>query len=396
MLYGCIDHGETDVSTDEREQALNRAQPLEDTVVRQSELLRERVKELECLRAIARLFDRRDAEAVETLRGVAEVLPRAWQYPDLAQARIVVGGETYATSGFRETPWCQTSALLVGGEPAGTLSVCYLEERPDRYEGPFLKEERDLLDMVAQRLSGYIERRQNLESLLAYQQDLRRLASVLAVTEQRERRRIAVGLHDQIGQNLALASMRLTAAQQLVRDPQTTRAIEEARTLVSEVIAQTRSLTFELCPPILYELGLGPALDWVGEQFEELYGYRVVVREHGPAVRLGDDSKATLFQAAREILINAGRHGRASTVDVDLYNYDAKVELVVKDNGVGFDAGAAAVSTGDEGGFGLFSIRERLRFFGGTLAIDSAPGRGTTVRLVLPLSPALGVEGVVW
>jgi signal transduction histidine kinase len=385
-----------DVGADELEQARIHAQRLESSLVRHSELLRERVKELECLRAIARLFDRRDAEAAETLRGVAEALPRAWQYADIAQARIVVGEDVYATPGFRDTPWCQTSALLVGGELVGALTVCYVEERPDRYEGPFLKEERDLLDMVAQRLSGYIERRQNLENLLAYQQDLRRLASMLAVTEQRERRRIAEGLHDQIGQNLALASMRLTTAQQLARDPEATRAIEEARALVSEVIAQTRSLTFELCPPILYELGLGPALDWVGEQFEESYGYRVVVREHGPSVVLGDDVKAALFQAAREILVNAGRHGKATTVDVDLYNSDGGVELVVRDNGVGFDVGADAASTGDEGGFGLFSIRERLRFFGGALAIASVPGRGTTVRMVLPLNPGPGVEGVVW
>jgi len=401
------------VKNGDTEQVLAENRRLEDALRRQSDLLKERVKELECLGAIARLFDLRDAGPDETLQGVVEVVPHAWQYPEVAEARLEVDGKSYQTAGFRETPWCQTEGIMVRDTQVGTITVCYVDERPTRYEGPFLREERSLLHIVAQRLSGYIERSKALDSLLSYQQDLRRMASVLAVTEQRERRRIAQGLHDRIGQNLALASMRLAGAQQLVSPPEAARSIEEARRLITEVIAETRSLTFELCPPILYELGLGPALDWVGEQFEPLYDYRVIVREHGPAVSLPDDARATIFQAAREVLVNAGKHGRATTVDVDLYNHERGVELVIKDNGAGFDVtrlgggagsviaeaalgapaeaagvcdpGASATGLGDVG-FGLFSIRERLRFLGGSLAIESTPGRGTTVRLRVPLT----------
>lgn len=360
---------------------------LEQALAEQTQVLRERLKELECLREIARLFDRRDAPMEAIFGSVAEAVVRAWQYPEITEARIVVGDLAHATARFRETPWSQTSPILVRGTPAGTLTVCYLEERPERDEGPFLSEERHLLDMVAQRLGGYIERREAFESLLRYQQELRGLASVLALTEQRERRRIAEGLHDRVGQNLALANMCLHTAEEHAVTPQVARAIGQARSLISQVIAETRSLTFELCPPILYELGLAPALDWVGEQFEGIYGYRVIVREHGRSAQLNDDEKAALFQASREILINAAKHGQATTVDVDIINGPNRFELVIKDNGCGFDPSRIAPGGDMDGGFGLFSIRERLRFLGGATEIVSTPGRGTTVKLTLPLRP---------
>jgi len=356
------------------------ASALEET----ARLLNERVKELDCIHTISRLFDRREASVEETLQAIVAVIPRAWQYPDAAEACITLGDDVFQTNGFRNTLWQHSSPIVVRDAPVGALTVCYREERPSSDDGPFLAEERNLLSTIAQRISSFVERRRTLESLLSYQEELRELASALASSEQRERRRIAQGLHDHIGQNLALVNMRLSAAQQAADLSEAAPAIAEAREILSDVIAETRTLTFELCPPILYELGLAAALDWLAEQSENTYGFSAIVRKHGAEAALPEDVSTALFQAVRELLTNAGRHARATMVNIHVFNDRDQVRVVVEDNGVGFDAAALESRSEPYRGFGLFSIRERLRYMGGGLELESRPGCGTIVRLTVP------------
>lgn len=347
-------------------------------------LLNERVKELECVHGVSRLFDQEGATLEETLQGVVELVPAAWQYPDAAEACIHLDDAVFGTEGFCESPLQHSSSIVVQHETVGRICVCYRERPAPSNDEPFLPEERLLLDTIAQRLSGYVERRRTLESLLSYQQDLRELASALSLSEQHERRRIAEGLHDNIGQNLALANMRLSAAQQAGDAREAARLIAEAREIVSNVIAETRTLTFDLYPPILYELGLAAALDWLVERLEGVYGYVAIVRQEGDPLALPEDLAATVFQAVRELLNNAGRHGRATRVSVSVFNEEARVRLIVEDNGVGFDPLSLETRTELHKGFGLFNIRERLRLLGGSLLLRSRPGEGTTISLVVP------------
>ena len=348
-------------------------------------LLNERVKELECVHGVSRLFDRKGATLDSTLQGVVELVPAAWQYPDAAEACIYLDDGVFRTEGFAdESPWQHSSSIVVQGETVGKITVCYREERSSGDDELFLPEERLLLDTIGQRLSGYVERQRTLRSLLSYQQDLRELASALSLTEQHERRRIAEGLHDNIGQNLALVNMRLSAAQQSSDTREAAELIDEARELISEVIAETRTLTFELCPPILYELGLAAALDWLVEQAGDVYGYAAIVRQESKPLALPEDMAATIFQAVRELLNNAGRHGHSTRVSVKVFNEDEQLRLTVEDNGVGFDPAALQSRTAFHKGFGLFNIRERLRLLGGGLQLQSRPGEGTTVSLVVP------------
>lgn len=358
-------------------------------------LLNERVKELECIHGISRLFDRREATIEETLQAIVEVIPLAWQYPEVAEACIRLRDDAFQTEGFRDSRWQHSSPILVRDEVVGRLTVCYRSERPMSDDGPFLAEERNLLDTIAQRLGSFIERRWTLKSLLSYQEDLRRLASDLVSSEEHERRRIAEGLHDRIGQNLALVSMRLNVAQQAAGGSEAAGIIAEAREVLSDVIAETRTLTFELCPPILYELGLAAALDWQAEQFEATYGFAAIVREHGGPFNLPEDVNAALFQAVREILTNAGRHAHATTVDVDVFHDEDQIRVVVQDNGMGFDPAHLESHPEPHRGFGLFSIRERLRSMGGGLELISTPGQGTRVCLTVRLGAPQGEpEGV--
>ncbi|MFC1510952.1 helix-turn-helix transcriptional regulator [Candidatus Margulisiibacteriota bacterium] len=121
--------------------------------------LYERIKELNCFYALSKLVEGPDTSLEKILRGVASILPPSWQYPKIASARVVFEGKTYQVSNFKEVRWKLSADIIVFGKRAGMVEVCYLKECPVRYEGPFLKEERVLLDAITKQLSKIIERK---------------------------------------------------------------------------------------------------------------------------------------------------------------------------------------------------------------------------------------------
>jgi hypothetical protein len=116
--------------------------------------LRERIKELNCLYGIARLAERHHDSMDDFLKALVELLPLSWQYPEITCARIVLEDRTYRSRDFKMTKWRQTSPVLVHNLPVGDVTIFYLEERPAADEGPFLKEERVLLDELAMRIGA--------------------------------------------------------------------------------------------------------------------------------------------------------------------------------------------------------------------------------------------------
>jgi anti-anti-sigma regulatory factor/PAS domain-containing protein len=127
------------------------------TISRQARDLTKRKKEYECLSAIVSLYEDATKDLGDVLVQAAQILPFGWQYPDIASARITCLGQTYVSPGFAESPWCQSAELFFEGHAQGRLEIFYACERPEQDEGPFLKEERSLLDVVASRLSQMIE-----------------------------------------------------------------------------------------------------------------------------------------------------------------------------------------------------------------------------------------------
>jgi len=134
--------------------------------------LQERVKELDCLYSISRFIERPGITIPEILQGAVNALPRAWQYPDIASARIIFDTLIVSSRRFRETPWIQSQSIKVRGKAIGRLDVAYLEKVPASDEGPFLQEERNLLDEIAERLGRVIERMRAEEELREREKDL--------------------------------------------------------------------------------------------------------------------------------------------------------------------------------------------------------------------------------
>jgi PAS domain S-box-containing protein len=232
-----------------------------------------------------------------------------------------------------------------------------------------------------------------------YRRKLRKLAAELTVVEARERRAIAAELHENLGQLLATAKMKIAPLRTAIPDAGVETRVSEVQSLVEEALRQTRSLTYQLSSPILYQLGLEAALKWMAEEMERQYGYRVGFTRQGESGTLGEESSVFLFSAVRELLVNVAKHAGATDVAVRLRWLDDGVEVLVKDNGKGFrrtstDAAGRFGVAESKDGFGLFNIQERVEDLGGRVWVRSELGKGTAVKIHLPLDPTTTVGKV--
>ena len=225
-----------------------------------------------------------------------------------------------------------------------------------------------------------------LEALERSQQQLQSLASELAITEERERRRIATDLHDSICQTLALANIKLGQLHTSASDNALRLQLEAVRRHIEKAVADMRSLIFDLSPPIVYELGLAPALEWLAEQCTKEYGLEVEVTDDGEPKPLASEVCIFLFRACRELLLNVVKHAGVRRAQVTLTRAGDTARLKVEDNGKGFDTSRLESGGNRREGFGLFSIREQISYFGGAFQLRSRLGEGTCVTLMAPLN----------
>jgi signal transduction histidine kinase len=245
--------------------------------------------------------------------------------------------------------------------------------------------ETEALKVAARTLGAFIQRNQAEEKLHQNQELLRFLASQLTVTEERERRRLASDLHDSIGQTLAMSKLKLDALRSQVPSAVSTNELDNVCTLLDRAIQDTRSLTFDLSPPVLYELGIEAALESLVEQMQRVQGIKIKLSDRGKPKSLGEDTAAFCFRAVQELLVNAVKHAHAGKIEVSVGRDRDRIRITVADDGIGFASSEGISRNGGKGGFGLFSIRERLQHLGGSLKIESTPGQGTRVTLSAPL-----------
>ncbi|MCX7047876.1 MAG: ATP-binding protein, partial [Candidatus Sumerlaeota bacterium] len=136
---------------------------------------------------------------------------------------------------------------------------------------------------------------------------------------------------------------------------------------------------------ILYELGLESALEWLSEKMGEEHGIQIEFADDAHSKPLGDDVRGLLFRAVGELLINIVKHANTGSGKLSILREGDDVRIVVEDEGAGFDPAETGSRTNQNGGFGLFSVRERLRYIGGAIEIESERGHGTRVTLIAPL-----------
>ncbi len=344
--------------------------------------LGERIKELNCLYRLADLA-RQGLPLAETLALAVHHIPEAWCHPEWARARILMDGREYSSANFRATPWRQAATILRHGQPAGLVEVCYTESWAAPGAELFLKEERWLLDALAERIGRMAELQATEQELREYQQRLQALASEMTLSEERQRRELATDLHDGVGQILALLKMKCEALRQAAGAAPLAGELDALDGLVARALQQVRSKTFELSLPLLYDLGLESALDWLREKFQARHGLPIALLDDGQPKPLTVPTRVLLFRAAQELLLNVTKHARARAVRMAISRAGGRVRLAVEDDGVGYPPARGPVAA--PAGFGLFSIRERLKSQGGWLEIGARPGGGTAAVLYAPL-----------
>ncbi len=351
----------------------------------------------------------------ETLRWQAAMLQEQAELLDLASDSIMVRDLEnrilfFNRSAERNYGWSKKEALAQVAhrllytdfpQPLKEIELKLLHD--ERWEGELVHTARDGRRLVVESLwtlrrneeglpqavlvidHDITERKRREQQLMAYQTRLRALAAELSKAEEGERRRIAIDLHDGVGQYLAMCKLRLKILGK--SHPEQAAELAEAVSLLDQAIAGTRSLIAGLSPPVLYELGLEAGLQWLVERERERFGLNIALdlEEEGP-LPLGEEASAFLFRAASELLLNVVKHAGARRARVSLKKEEKALRLTVADDGRGLEGQP------DEGtrspGFGLFSIRERLESLGGSMEIEGGPGLGLSVSLNLPLPPA--------
>ncbi|MBN2139121.1 MAG: GAF domain-containing protein [Sedimentisphaerales bacterium] len=226
--------------------------------------------------------------------------------------------------------------------------------------------------------------------ILDHEARLRELTAQLALSEEHERHRIATGVHDEIGQKLAMAKMEISRLRSGHAPMNLAASLDTLAKQLDVMIEDAHYLTFELSNPILYHIGFAAAVEsWLTDYVEDRYGIETEFVCADGADRLGicEDIRITLFQIVRELLANIIKHAGATKVKVRIQSSGGNLEVAVEDNGAGFDVSEklGAWSLSRSGGFGLFNVKERIEYFGGRLDIESSVGHGTRITVTMPL-----------
>jgi PAS domain S-box-containing protein len=244
---------------------------------------------------------------------------------------------------------------------------------------------------IARDITGH---KRTEKELLEHHAKLKSLASQLSLTEERERHRLATDLHDQISQSLVISKIKLDQLRKSSTSNEFNKSLEDICNCLGRIIDDTRTLTFDLSYPILYELGFEAAVaEWLTDQIQEKHGIKTEFEDDGHQKPLDDDIRVLLFRNVRELLINVIKHAQANKVIVSIRRVNEHINVSVEDDGVGFDPIEVTSMATKRAEFGLFSIRERLEQLGGLIEIDSDPGRGSKITMTAPLKYDNSTDG---
>lgn len=343
--------------------------------------LLERIKELNCLYGISRLAQRSDQPLPALLTDITELIRSSWQYPDIACASIRLGDTRHNSGNFTQTRWCQTSPITIGADECGSVEVCYLEIRPECDEGPFLHEERSLIDAVAGQIGRIVAQRR-------VEEQMRALSQELIMAQENERQRIARELHDHLAQDLSLARADLERISGSLPENGAWRtqagAIAER---LGTAIRSIRDLAYGLLPPGLTELGLVETVLAHCEDFSLRHGIAVDVFADGlGGVDFDFDTQINIYRLIQEALNNVRKHAKASRVTIRLLGSYPSLLVRIEDDGCGMDMDQCLAQAGRAKRMGLWSMRERVKLLGGKISFKSKPGQGLHIRIETPLN----------
>jgi PAS domain S-box-containing protein len=245
-----------------------------------------------------------------------------------------------------------------------------------------LKEAEQVLANAKSELERKVTER-TVELALAHE-EMKKVSFELIWAEEKERERIAAELHDQVGQSLLLAKMKLDALEDKLSDDSLLTYAVEAASLIDTSIQDIRSLTFRMRPPILDTAGIATSLEWLCSSISHDYNLQVDFADDGHPKPLSVEMRYSLYQAVRELLLNVVKHAGTETAQLSITTDNHTLVVHVADNGVGFSHPDAILKHVNNGGYGLYNVKQRIEQMGGRFAVESTPGTGTSVTLRVP------------
>jgi PAS domain S-box-containing protein len=244
-----------------------------------------------------------------------------------------------------------------------------------------LLDERGEVEYLVLNLEDVTEQQTAFQELEQRARQLQKLTLEVSQAEDRERKRLAEILHDDLQQQLAAAKFHLSLlSRRAAPDPATQRVVAQLDQILKDSIEKSRSLSHELSPAVLYQSDLGETFEWLARQLKAKHGLKVDVESRGRIDPVSEPLKVFLYRTAQEILFNVVKHARVREARLRVQRMNGSVWLTISDRGQGFEPR----SLGRADGFGLLSIRERIELLGGRMKIRSAPGQGSTFLIAVP------------
>lgn len=356
--------------------------------------LRERIKELKCLYGIAKLVEKPEISLKEILHGIVKLLPPAWLYPNIASARILLDGESYVTSPFQESDQTQAAKIVVEGETRGKIEVFYTEEKPELDEGPFLKEERILIEAIAREVSLIIVRKQAEDEKTRLQEQLRhadRLATIGQLSAG-----VAHELNEPIGSVLGYSQLihkHPDLPDQIKRDAEKIlKASLHAREVVKKLMLFARQT-----PPKKIRVNLNHVIEegiYILESRCAKEGIKVV-RSFSKDLPEVTADPAQLTQILVNLVVNSIQAmPKGGELTIQTIASNGSVILIVKDTGVGMNKNVmnkiflpfyTTKDVGQGTGLGLAVVHGIVTSHEGSIHVKSKEGQGTTFEIQLPV-----------
>ncbi|WP_435414953.1 PAS domain S-box protein [Polaribacter aestuariivivens] len=219
-----------------------------------------------------------------------------------------------------------------------------------------------------------------------YQTSLQKLTAEVAMIEEKQKKDIAANIHDHLSQSLVISKMRISELQKNASLKNISEDLDFVNKHISEALENSRKITYELSPPVLYQLGLLETLEWMSDDIQEKYDITVHFTSNTTHLELSEFKSILIYRCVQEVITNIIKYAKATEIKLQLNKNEETITIIVKDNGVGFDTAILKNTMSTEGGFGLFAVRERIRNLNGELQITSEKNVGTTVKFFVHLN----------
>jgi PAS domain S-box-containing protein len=235
---------------------------------------------------------------------------------------------------------------------------------------------------IARNITERVEREKLIEN---YHKSLKKLTIEISLVEEKQRKGIAANIHDYLSQKLVIAKMKL---KDLINDNKIDRQkleLETINILIADALDNTRKITYDLCPPVLYEFGLIETMYWLAEKTQQEHQLKTIFSTDIKEIQLTESKLILIFRIIQELVNNTIKHAKANVLKINIVIVEETLEIIVSDDGIGFTPDASSKASVEEGGFGLFTVKERVQNLNGRITINSEIKKGTTIKISVPL-----------